>query len=310
MRHADPRFAGHAVTRATKSVTRARTNVTRARILLARLHVMTDLVRVAAVGDIHCTRTSEGAFQPLFAQMAESADVIALCGDLVDYGLPEEAHVLVKELATVNKTHVPVIAVLGNHDFEGGQPEVVKQILCDGGITVLDGEAVEVHGVGFAGVKGFCGGFGRRSLEPWGEPAIKTFVREAIDEALKLESALAKLRTRQRLALMHYAPIQATVEGEPVEIFPFLGTSRLEEPINRYEVSAVVHGHAHRGSPEGRTTANVPVYNVSMPLLKNRFPERPPFRILELRRPAVERVNGSGAHGDPMTDRVEATASA
>src|SRR5215216_5458212 len=175
---------------------------------------MTDMVRVAAVGDIHCSKTSEGALQPLFAQMAESADILALCGDLVDYGLPDEAHVLAKELSVVLKCR-QVVAVLGNHDFEGGQPEAVRDILCAAGVTVLDGDAVELHGIGFGGCKGFCGGFGRRSLEPWGELAIKAFVREALDEALKLESALARLRTRHRIGLLHYAPIQATVEGEP-----------------------------------------------------------------------------------------------
>jgi Icc-related predicted phosphoesterase len=264
---------------------------------------MTDVVRVAAVGDIHCTKTSEGVLQPLFSQMAEAVDVIALCGDLVDYGLAEETHVLVKELAGVLKSRVRVVAVLGNHDFEGGQPETVKQILCEAGVTILDGDTVEIEGVGFAGAKGFCGGFGRRSLEPWGEPAIKAFVREALDEALKLESALARLRTPHRIALLHYSPIQATVEGEPVEIFPFLGSSRLEEPINRYEVTAVVHGHAHHGSPEGRTARGIPVYNVSMPLLKRHFPDRPPFRILEIPRERQVVANGH-APREALTDRV------
>jgi len=264
---------------------------------------MTDVVRVAAVGDIHCTKTSEGSLQPLFTEMAEAADVIALCGDLVDYGLPEEAQVLVKELAGVIKLRVPVVAVLGNHDFEGGQPETVKQMLCEAGVVMLDGDAVEIQGVGFAGTKGFCGGFGRRALEPWGEPAIKSFVREALDESLKLESALARLRTPHRIALLHYAPIQATVEGEPVEIFPFLGSSRLEEPINRYEATAVVHGHAHHGSPEGRTSSGIPVYNVSMPLLKRHFPDRPGFRILEVPRERETRTNGHAGR-EALTDRV------
>jgi Icc-related predicted phosphoesterase len=238
--------------------------------------------------------------------MAERADVILLGGDLVDYGLPEEAHILVDELSVAIKAKVPVVAVLGNHDFESGHPEVVKDILCSAGITVLDGDAVELHGVGFAGVKGFCGGFGRRSLEPWGEPMIKDFVRESIDEALKLESALARLRTPHRIALLHYSPIQATVEGEPLEIFPFLGSSRLEEPINRYEVSAVFHGHAHHGSPEGRTARDIPVYNVSMPLLRQHYPDRPAFRVLELPRPAT---NGHvPQQQEAITNRVPATA--
>jgi len=177
---------------------------------------VTELVRIAAVGDMHCTKTSDGILQTLFAQMADCADVIALAGDLVDYGLAEEAHVLVREIAPALKGNVPVVAVLGNHDFEAGTPDEVKRILCESGITILDGDAVEIKGIGFAGVKGFCGGFGRRSLEPWGEPMIKAFVREALDEALKLESALARLRTPRRIALMHYAPIAATVEGEPL----------------------------------------------------------------------------------------------
>lgn len=265
---------------------------------------VTEVVRIAAVGDVHCTRTSDGTLQTLFAQMSECADVIALAGDLVDYGLAEEAHVLVRELGATTKAKIPVVAVLGNHDFEGGVPDIVKQILCDAGVIVLDGEAIEIKGVGFAGVKGFCGGFGRRALEPWGETSIKSFVKEALDEALKLESSLAKLRTEHRIALMHYAPIAATVEGEPLEIYPFLGSSRLEDPINRYQVHAVLHGHAHHGSPEGRTNANVPVYNVSMPLLKRHFPDRPPFRILELEREASPSTNGHVGRGEAITDRI------
>jgi Icc-related predicted phosphoesterase len=148
--------------------------------------------------------------------------------------------------------------------------------------VVLDGEACEICGVGFAGIKGFAGGFGRGVLGAWGEEIIKHFVQEAISEALKLESALVKLQAPQRIALLHYSPIQATVEGEPREIFPFLGCSRLEEPLNRYSVTAVFHGHAHHGSPEGRTSRNIPVYNVSMPLLKQTFPNRPPFLLLEI----------------------------
>jgi Icc-related predicted phosphoesterase len=265
---------------------------------------MTETVRVAAVGDIHCTRTSAGVLQPLFGQMVDSADVIALCGDLVDYGLAEEAQVLVKELSAALKANVPVLAVLGNHDHESGQPEVVKQALCDAGVTVLDGDAVEVKGIGFAGAKGFCGGFGRRALEPWGEPSIKAFVRETVDEALKLEMALARLRTRNRIALLHYAPIEATVDGEPKEIYPFLGSSRLEEPINRYECTAVVHGHAHHGSPEGKTSTGVPVYNVSMSLLRRHFPDRPAFRVLEMECQPVPESNAHVPQHGALVDRV------
>jgi Icc-related predicted phosphoesterase len=239
-----------------------------------------SVVRVAAIGDLHCAKNSQGAFQPLFARAAELVDILVLCGDLTDYGLPEEAQILVKEMAGGAK--LPTIAVLGNHDFESGREADVRQILVDSGVIMLDGDAVEVHGVGFAGAKGFAGGFGRGTLGAWGEKAVKVFVQEAIQEALKLESALARLRTDRRIAVLHYAPIRATVENEPVEIFPFLGCSRLEEPINRYPVTAVVHGHAHHGSPEGRTSGGVPVYNVSLPLMRKTYPDRPPFRIIEI----------------------------
>lgn len=235
---------------------------------------------IAAVGDIHCRKDSQGTLQPIFAQLAGRADVLLLCGDLTDYGLPEEAHVLAKEISSTVK--IPVLGVLGNHDVESGVPGEVTKILAGAGVTMLDGEAVEIQGVGFAGVKGFCGGFGRRTLEPWGEEIIKRYVREAVDEALKLESALAKLRTPQRVAVLHYAPIEATVEGEPREIYPFLGTSRLEDPLNRYDVAVAFHGHVHRGSHEGRTRGGVPVFNVAMPLLRRVFPDQPPFKFLTI----------------------------
>ncbi len=238
-----------------------------------------DRVRIAAVGDLHCTRTAQGAFQPLFANLTEQADILLLLGDLTDYGTQEEAQVLVKELASVK---LPIISVLGNHDHESGTPDDVKKVLADNGITVLDGETCEVLGIGFAGVKGFIGGFGRHTLGAWGEPGIKEIVKEAQSEALKLESALARLRTPHRIVMLHYSPIQATVVGEPEVIFPFLGTSRLEEPLLRHAVTAVFHGHAHRGTLEGATMSGIPVYNVAMPLLRRSFPDRPPYRIIEL----------------------------
>src|SRR6185295_7899062 len=221
---------------------------------------MANLVRVAAVGDLHCTKTSQGAFQPLFARIADSADLLLVAGVLTDYGLPEEARVLAREFATLR---IPMVAVLGNHDVESDKQDEVRQILVDAGVVILDGDACELHGIGIAGVKGFGGGFGQRALGPWGETIIKQFVREAVDEALKLEAALARLRTRHLVALLHYSPVQQTVEGEPLEIYPFLGSSRLEEPLNRYPVSLIVHGHAHRGKVEGTTKNGIPVYNVS-----------------------------------------------
>ena len=264
----------------------------------------TSHLRIAALGDLHVSKNSQGKFQALFTQISSTADVLVLCGDFTDYGLPDEARVLARELTASVK--IPVIAVLGNHDSESGKEDEIRHILADAGVNVLDGEVVEVQGVGFAGVKGFAGGFGRGALGPWGERAIKQFVQEAVDEALKLESALARLRTSRRVAVLHYAPIRGTVEGEPPEILPYLGSSRLEEPINRYRVSAVFHGHAHRGSPEGKTSTGVPVYNVAMPLLARLNPDRPPFLILEL--PLDEPVQPPAEAGAPRLAPIVKTA--
>jgi Icc-related predicted phosphoesterase len=235
--------------------------------------------RLAATADLHCSKKSRDSVQSLLSAMAKDADILLLGGDLCDTGLPEEAHMLAQQIKSLN---IPVIAVLGNHDFESGKAGEIESILADAGVNILDGKCCEVYGIGFAGVKGFCGGFGDRALQAWGEPATKAFVYEGVEEALKLESALAKLTTPERIALLHYAPIVDTIVGEPPEIAPFLGSSRLEEPLNRYPVTAVFHGHAHRGTPEGMTAQRVPVYNVAKPLLERRFTDRPPFRILEI----------------------------
>jgi len=239
------------------------------------------VVRVAAISDVHYSKTSQGALLPLFAEIAQSADVLVLAGDLTDYGLAEEAKVLAKDLTSTLK--IPAVGVLGNHDYEAGEEKEIAKILQDAGVRMLDGDTYEVHGVGFAGVRGFCGGFGRGALGSWGEPVIKAFVHEAIQEALKLETALARLKTEHRIAVLHYAPIRETVEGEALEIYSFLGSSRLEEPLSRYEVTAVFHGHAHAGSLEGKTSKGAPVYNVSIPLLRQRRPNQSPFRVLEVR---------------------------
>jgi Icc-related predicted phosphoesterase len=250
-------------------------------------------VRVAALGDLHYSRSvTQGSLQPLFAQITDAADILVIAGDLTDYGLPDEARALVREFTGALK--IPAVAVLGNHDCESGCQEEIRSIMKDAGVVVLDGDTTEIHGIGFAGTKGFAGGFGRRALGPWGEDIIKKFVREAVDEALKLETALARLRTERVIAVLHYSPIQETVEGEPPEIYPFLGCSRLEEPLTRYAVSAVFHGHAHHGQPEGRTHTGVPVFNVSISLMRGLSPERP-FRVIEVdMRGAV----GDGSQGE------------
>lgn len=243
-------------------------------------------VRLAAVADIHCGKTSQGELRPLFEAMSDAADIIIVAGDMTNYGLSEEASVLAGELSVIRNK--PILAVLGNHDVESDQQDELCRILTGAGMTILDGDAVEIQGVGFAGVKGFAGGFGRRSLEPWGEQTIKQFVRDAVEEALKLESALARLHNEPRVAILHYAPIHATVVGEPAEIFPFLGSSRLEEPIDRYRATVAFHGHAHLGSPEGRTKGGVPVFNVAMPVMRRVHGDAPPFRLFEVDVPQAE----------------------
>lgn len=235
--------------------------------------------RLAAAGDLHYTVGSRGALRRLFGDLHPRADVLLLCGDLTDNGQPEEAKVLADDLRHLG---VPVVAVLGNHDFEAGEPERVTDALRGAGAHVLDGESCVVGGVGFVGVKGFGGGFGRRALGPWGETAIKLFVQEAVNEAMKLERAMARLRAETRVVVLHYAPVEDTVLGEPREIWPFCGSTRLEEPIDRYGAALAFHGHCHHGSPEGRTRNGTPVYNVAMPLLRAHFPGAPPFRVIEI----------------------------
>jgi Icc-related predicted phosphoesterase len=235
-------------------------------------------LRIAAVADLHHGQP-DASVVPDFIRAVEGIDVLLICGDLTHHGLPEEAAALAKELAVLR---VPILAVLGNHDCHANQQEEIARALKDSPIQLLDGEAVEIRGVGFAGAKGFATGFGRRMLEPWGEDIVKRFVREAVDEALKLGSALARLRTEQRVALLHYAPVAETCEGEPLEIQPFLGSSHLEEPLNRFQVAAAFHGHAHHGRLEGRTSAGVPVYNVSLPLLCRSRPDKAPYCVIEL----------------------------
>jgi Icc-related predicted phosphoesterase len=236
-------------------------------------------IRIAAVGDLHCTKASLGSFSPWLSTVNERADILLLCGDLTDYGLAEEVQVLIKELSVVR---IPMLAVLGNHDYESGHADEVSQALGAAGIKVLCGDTAELLGVGFVGTKGFAGGFGQHTLGHWGEPSIKRFVQDAIDETLKLEAGLARLRTEHRVVILHYSPIRQTVEGEPPEIHPFLGCSRLEEPLLRYPVTAVFHGHAHRGALEGQTGKGAPVYNVAAPLLLRSFPDQSPYRIIEL----------------------------
>ena len=222
-------------------------------------------IRLAAIGDLHVGENHPHPYRELFARISQEADVLALCGDLTNFGKTPEAEILAEDLQACS---IPVVGVLGNHDFECGQPQEVIRILHEAGLKVLDGEAFEIEGVGFAGCKGFIGGFGRHMLSAFGEPEIKAFVQASVDENLKLESSLRMLRTDRIVVVLHYSPCGETVQGEPPEIFPFLGSERMGETIDRFEgVQCVLHGHAHRGAYQGKTPRGAPVYNVAKPLL-------------------------------------------
>jgi Icc-related predicted phosphoesterase len=233
-------------------------------------------MRVAAMGDLHVREDDGVSYRDLFGEISREAEVLVLAGDLTDLGKPREAEILAQDLKACS---IPVVGVLGNHDYECGAPEEVTRILRDAGMKVLDGQSVEIDGVGFVGVKGFAGGFGRRMLGSFGEPAIKQFVGEAMNETLRLENAMRQVRAKRSLVILHYAPIPDTIESEPLEIYPFLGSSRLAETIDRFKVSAIVHGHAHRGRYEGRTPGGQPVYNVARHIEK---PTGKPYAILEI----------------------------
>jgi len=235
-------------------------------------------LRVAAIGDLHVMEDSAAPYREMFAEISMRADVAVLCGDLTNFGKTTEAEILAEDIRTCS---LPVLGVLGNHDYECGQPDKVCEILHQAGMVVLDEQAHEIDGVGFAGVKGFLGGFGRGELAPFGEPIVKAFVDEAQSEARKLENQLRSLRTERRLAVLHYSPIMGTIEGEPSEIFQYLGSQRLCEPIDRFDhVKAVVHGHAHHGTYEGRTPLGKPVYNVAQFVLKPLLGK--PYVVLEI----------------------------
>lgn len=232
--------------------------------------------RVAAMGDLHVKENGTTSYRELFAEISQAADILVLTGDLTDLGKPKEAEILAADLRSCS---IPIVAVLGNHDYECGHVDEVKEIFKGAGVQLLEGQAVEINGVGFAGVKGFAGGFGRYMLGSFGEPAIKAMVAESVQETMRLENALRQVRSERAMVVLHYAPIPETVAGEPPEIFPFLGSSRLAETIDRFPVTAVVHGHAHRGTYEGRTPGGAPVYNVASHIEK---PTGRPYALLDL----------------------------
>ena len=238
--------------------------------------------RIAAVGDIHVRESDRGKWRDYFTVVSEQADILLLAGDLTDTGRVADAETLCEELKACK---IPVVGVLGNHDYEADEQGAIKKALTSDNVHILEGDSVVIGNVGVAGIKGFGGGFDQHMLPLWGEKMNKQFVQEAVNEALCLERALARLDSEhtdlKKVVVMHYSPIKATVVGEPEAIFPFLGSSRLAEPINRREVVAAFHGHAHAGTLEGATSRGVKVFNVSRPILiKAGF--NPPFYVFEV----------------------------
>jgi len=235
-------------------------------------------MRVAATADLHYSAQTLGILKEQFGHVREEADVLVVAGDLTNFGRPEEMEPLLNVLV---RLRIPTIAVLGNHDYECGKETELIRMMTAEGIKVLDGTGYERDGVGFAGTKGFIGGFGRGVLTAFGEPEIKAFVKASIDEALKLERAMSQLRTPKRVVVLHYAPIVATVMGETPEIFPYLGSSRLAEVVDRHGADLIVHGHAHHGTMDGKTTAGIPVHNVAITLLQSHDPKAA-YRVFDI----------------------------
>jgi Icc-related predicted phosphoesterase len=235
-------------------------------------------MRIAATADLHYSAQTLGLLKEQLGRVRDEADVLVIAGDLTNFGRPEEMEPLVNVLV---RLRVPTIAVLGNHDYECGKETELIRMMTSEGIKVLDGTGYERDGVGFAGTKGFVGGFGRGVLTAFGEPEIKAFVKASIDEAMKLERAMSQLRTNKRVVVLHYAPIAATVVGEAPEIFPYLGSSRLGEVVDRHGADLIVHGHAHHGSPNGKTTGGIPVHNVAITLLQAQTPPTA-YRVFDI----------------------------
>ncbi|MBV8390723.1 MAG: metallophosphoesterase [Mucilaginibacter sp.] len=226
-------------------------------------------IRIAAVGDLHTRQADKGRWTELFGRVSSEADVLLICGDLTDTGDEAEAETLAGELKACK---IPVLAVLGNHDHEKSRQKLIRQIMQQADVCILDGESVILKGIGFAGIKGFGGGFDKHMLSMFGESAMKTFVQEAVNEALSLDRAISQLTQQNQdikiVAMMHYSPIQSTIIGEPEVIYPFLGSSRLAEPFSKRKVAVAFHGHAHVGTLEGQTAEGVKVYNVALPVLQ------------------------------------------
>lgn len=217
-------------------------------------------MKIAAIGDIHCGKYFETEIRKIFLRAAREADVLVLAGDLTNVGLVDEIEILVAALGPIS---IPKIAVLGNHDHQNDQNALLSRILEGNGVCVLDCSSCTIDGVGFVGTKGFCGGFGKVRIQPFGERAIKAFVETSINETVRIDIAMKEMKTEHKVAILHYSPVKETLAGESPELFPFLGSSLLADALDRHHVNVVFHGHAHHGAPRGTTPHGIPVHNVS-----------------------------------------------
>jgi len=242
-------------------------------------------INIAALADLHIADSSKGSLQAVLQDINTQADILLLCGDLTNIGQPSEAEVLIQELSHCK---IPILCVFGNHDFESDKQDIMRKKLLEKNITLLEGAEYifekEGRKIGFTGVKGFGGGFNPYMWGRFGEKEQKAFYDAIASEVQSLEVGLNGLQSQEldgRFVLLHFAPVRATVEGDAVELFPFLGSSRLEEVIDRYDVSAVFHGHSHFGTAEGKTAKGIPVYNVALPLMQKLYPDKP-YKIIKM----------------------------
>jgi Icc-related predicted phosphoesterase len=230
------------------------------------------VIRVAAIADVHFSEDSAGRLRQFWSHVHTQADVLLLAGDLTTHGERGQAQVLARELEVVE---VPVIAVLGNHDYHSDAEHEVREELERSGVIVLEGETatVTIGGAtfGVAGTKGFGGGFAGSSLTPFGEPEMKAFIYHTEALAAKLEENLSRLEADYRVALLHYSPIKETLAGERLEIVPFLGSYLLAEAADSAGADLILHGHAHHGQEKGVTARGIPVRNVALPVLNSAY---------------------------------------
>jgi Icc-related predicted phosphoesterase len=226
------------------------------------------MIRIAAVGDVHFGDDCAGCLTPHFESMGRDADVLLLAGDLTKHGLAEEAAVLANEL---REAPVPVMAVLGNHDYHCDAEDEIRAVLEGAGVTVLEGESALLHigdeTLGVVGTKGFGGGFAGACGTEFGEPEMKAFIRHTKNLARTLLDQLTALDADYKIALLHYSPVEDTLVGERLEIYPFLGSYLLAEAIDAAGADLAIHGHAHGGSEKGVTAAGTEVRNVAQPML-------------------------------------------